>query len=110
MKLFNVIIRRDSQTITPVTIPEHEVALLQAIHGEDNVHNADGKRIADVPLSDADLAGECADPEDEFGRLASKYGSAASGELVVEQVFGKKASKGLDNAMKSAKAVKKAKE
>lgn len=115
MKLYNCIIRRDAQTITPVTIPEHEVALLQLIHGEENVQNADGKPIVSHPLTDADFAGECKDSDDEFGRLATKYGSDEKGELIVEQVYGKRATKGLEKVMedcakRQAKVAKQAKE
>lgn len=115
MNLYHVIIRRDAQTITPVTVPEHEIALLQSIHGEENVQNGDGKPIVNHPLTDADLAGECKDSEDEFGRLATKYGDDDKGELIVEQVYGKRAIKGLERAMqecakRQAKTVKQSKE
>lgn len=110
MKLYNVSIRRDAHTTTPVTVAEHEVAILQTIHGAENVHNADGKRIDEHPLTDAYAAGEVKESEDEFARLASKYGADDKGELFVEQVYGKKATKGLEKAMaeiaKAAKAKK----
>lgn len=102
MKLYTVLIRRDAQTITPATVPEHEVALLQTVHGEENIQNVDGKPICNHPLTDADLAGEAPTPDDEFGRLASKYGANEKGDLIVESVYGKKASKGLEKAMAAA--------
>jgi hypothetical protein len=92
MNLFPVKIRRDAHTTTPVDIPEHELVILQEIFGEENVQTVDGLSIAEYGLGEP--SGEAPDQEDEFGRLSAKYGSA-----VVEEVYGKKASKGLETAM-----------
>ena len=43
--LYEIRIRRDAHTVTPVTVPEYELPLLQEIFGAENVHNADRKRV-----------------------------------------------------------------
>lgn len=114
MKIYNVRVRRDASTQTPVEVPEHEISILQEIYGTENVHNLDGKRIDEVGLTDADVAADVErDPTTEFERLAARYGGNDEG-LIVEQVFGKRASRGLDVrlkeiAEKEAKAKAKAK-
>ena len=45
--LYEIRIRRDAHTVTPVTVPEYELPLLQEIFGAENVHNADRKRVDD---------------------------------------------------------------
>ncbi|SSW64323.1 hypothetical protein AVE30378_01025 [Achromobacter veterisilvae] len=90
-------IRRDANTITPVTVRPHEVAILQTIHGEENVQNVDGLVLDLKSLEAVDVAGEVPASEDEFNRLASKYGGNEEG-LVVEQVYGKRAAGNLDTA------------
>lgn len=90
-------IRRDANTITPVTVRPHEVAILQTIHGEENVQNIDGQVLDLKALEPVDIAGEVPASDDEFNRLASKYGGGEGG-LLVEQVYGKKAAGGLDAA------------
>lgn len=99
MKLYSLIIRRDANTMTPVAVPEHEIALLQTVHGEENIQTVEGRVVDLAKLGEADVAGEIAETEDEFARLASKYGADEKGELFVEQVYGKKATKGLEKAM-----------
>lgn len=98
IQLFHATIRRDAHTITPVTVPEHEIAILQTIFGEESVHNSQGRTVADNKLTEADVAGEVELSESEFDRLAAKYGGNADG-LFVEQVYGKRATRGLDKAM-----------
>lgn len=90
-------IRRDANTITPVTVRPHEVAILQTIHGEENVQNIDGQVLSLKSLEAVDIAGEVPASEDEFSRLATKYGGGEGG-LLVEQVYGKKAAGGLEDA------------
>lgn len=97
MKLFSVKIRRDAHTTTPVDIPEHEIPIVQEIFGEEHVQTMEGLSIAENGLGAS--CGEVPDPEDEFGRLSAKYGSE-----VVEAVYGKKASRGLETAMKDIAA------
>lgn len=103
LKLYGIQVRRDAHTITPLTVPEHEVAVLQSVFGEENVQNLRGLPIEQSPLDAADVVGE-REFNDEFERLASKYGSDEKGELVVETVFGKKAGRGLDRSMGAAAA------
>jgi hypothetical protein len=94
--IYLINVRRDAHTTTPVTVPEYEVALLQTLFGEENVHNADGKRIDENGLGAP--AGEWAESDDEFERLANKYGAE-----MIESVYGKKASKGLESAIAATK-------
>ena len=96
MKLFALKIRRDAHTTTPVDIPEHELPIIQEIFGEENVQTADGRSIEEFGIGDP--VGEVPDPEDEYSRLSAKYGTD-----VVEAVYGKKASKGLETAMSATK-------
>ncbi len=105
LPIYTVMIRRDAHTTTPVAVPEHEIAILQTIHGEENVQNVRRQSLAEVGLTDEDVAGE-REFNDEFERLAAKYGATDEG-LLVEQVFGKKASKGLETAMEKAGKPKK---
>lgn len=100
LPIYTVLIRRDAHTTTAVTVPEHEIAILQTIHGEEHVHNARHQSLKDTSLTDEDVAGE-REFEGEFERLAAKYGANDDG-LIVEQVFGKKAAKGLETAMAAA--------
>jgi len=104
MKLYSVKIRRDAHTTTPVNVPEHEVPILQEIFGEENVQTPAGMTVLEQGLGEP--VGEVADQEDEFARLSAKYGASA-----VEEVYGKKASRGLETAMKeiAAKEAKAAK-
>ncbi|MBK5570104.1 hypothetical protein [Ensifer sp. SSB1] len=98
LSIFSVVVRRDASTSTPVEVPEHEIAMLQTIFGEEHVHNTRHQSIADAGLTDDDAVGEGEFGEGEFDRLAAKYGGNDEG-LLVEQVFGKKATKGLEAAM-----------
>lgn len=60
--LVEVTIRRDANTITPVTVPPHELTLLRQMFGKENVSEA--KEVGTVELSAAD----------EHERLSAKYG------------------------------------
>lgn len=84
-KIYNVSIRRDAQTTTPVTIPLYEVPILQEIFGAENVS------VGAVAREDWNASA------DEFDRLSRKYG-----EETVEAVFGKRATGGLENAIERA--------
>jgi hypothetical protein len=105
--VYTVLIRRDAHTTTPTTVPEHEVAVLQTLFGKENVQNLDGKPVGGESGVGLDKpVGEWTPSKNEFERLAKKYGGNDAG-LIVEQVFGKEATRGLDNAMASiAKAAK----
>jgi hypothetical protein len=99
--IYHIRIRRDAHTTTPVQVPAHEVALLQTIFGEENVHNLRGQPVIEAGMADEDLAGSFEATGEEFERLAAKYGGNEEG-LYVEQVYGKKAGKGLENALEKA--------
>lgn len=100
LQIYSVMVRRDAHTTTPVEVPEHEITILQTIFGEEHVHNMRHQTIADAGLADTDVVGEAEFGEGEFDRLAAKYGGNEEG-LIVEQVFGKKATKGLETALKA---------
>lgn len=96
MKIYSLRIRRDANTMTPIEVPEHEVPILQSIYGEESIHNIDGKRIDEVGLAGADVVADVErDPSTEFDRLAARYGGNDDG-LIVEQIYGKKAARGLE--------------
>lgn len=91
-------IRRDAHTITPVTVFPHEIAILQTIFGQENIQNKDGKLLDLKSLTEADIAGQVQVSDNEFERLTAKYGANEDGVLV-EQVYGKKASGNLEAAV-----------
>lgn len=91
-------IRRDAHTITPTTVTEHEIPILQTIFGEESVQTLDGKPLSDDQIPAEVVVGQVDVSETEFDRLAAKYGGNEDG-LIVEQVYGKRASRGLDKAL-----------
>lgn len=91
-------IRRDAHTITPVTVFPHEIAILQTIFGQENIQNKDGKLLDLKNLTEADIAGQVQVSDNEFERLTAKYGANEDG-ILVEQVYGKKASGNLEAAV-----------
>lgn len=93
--LYQVQIRRDAHTYTPVSVPQYEIPILQNIFGIENVHNAEGKLIEEKGLGNP--VGEYQPTEDEYARLCSKYG----GERI-EKVFGVQATGALQKAIKEA--------
>ena len=69
-------VHRDITTTLSVSVPAHEVLILQAIHGRDNVYPGDE-------------SGETAiDPDAEFDRLNRKYGEDAVREAYGATGFG----------------------
>lgn len=64
--LIAVAVHRDITATINVQVPEHEILVLQAVHGEDNVYPgaATGRHAA-------------LDPDAEFTRLCDKYGQDA---------------------------------
>lgn len=94
--LYTLHVRRDAHTLTPVFVPEYEIAILQALFGVENVLNS-GNARADENGNGA-IAGEFKAGEDEYTRLVIKYG-----EELVEQVYGKRLTRALDNAIEAAK-------
>lgn len=107
--IYLIRIRRDAHTTTPVQVGLHEVPVLQAIFGEENIHNIHGKPLVGdeaATLGEADIVGEREfSANDEYDRLAIRYGGNDEG-LFVEQVYGKKVTKALDKAIEVKKAAK----
>ena len=95
--LFEIRIRRDAHTITPVTVPEYEVPVLQELFGVENVQNAEGKRADENGIGSPVASFKASD--DEYERFCVKYGVE-----LVELVYGKKGSKALEKAMADTKA------
>lgn len=95
--LYEIRIRRDAHTVTPITVPEYELPLLQEIFGIENVHNADKKRVDEAgcgtPVGSFKASG------DEYERFCAKYGVE-----LVEQVFGKKGSRAFEKAVADTRA------
>ncbi len=69
--LLNVTIRRDANTITPVTVPPYELSLLRQMSGKENVTEGEQAGVIEV------------DASTEHERLSAKYGAAK-----VSKVYG----------------------
>lgn len=85
VELFEVTIRRDAMTITPVTVPVYEIPVLKNLFGKENVSQGEVLRTISV------------DPEGEYERLSAKYGFD-----VISKIFGE------DDGLRLAEMVKKA--
>jgi hypothetical protein len=86
--IYKATIRRDAQTITPVQVPMHEIAVLKEIFGEENV--TVGEQAGEL---------EEATSESEYARLSSKYG-----EETTKNVYGAKASGNFAQAFERSRA------
>jgi hypothetical protein len=64
--LIAVTVRRDAMTLLPAAVPQHELAVLKAVHGADNVYVQEGE-AGSIEL----------DPATEGERLEKKYGDLA---------------------------------
>ncbi|MGL5117530.1 MAG: hypothetical protein ACRC7C_19635 [Beijerinckiaceae bacterium] len=64
VSLLAVTIRRDANTITPITVPAHELPMLRNMFGKENVTQAD------EPVGSVEV-----DPAGEYERLSAKYGA-----------------------------------
>ena len=95
--LYEILIRRDAHTITPVTVPDYEVPLIQELFGTENVQNADKVRADEAGIGSP--IGSFKASDDEYVRFCVKYGVE-----LVEMVYGKKGSKALEKAMGETKA------
>ncbi|MDQ2150066.1 hypothetical protein RBI22_15210 [Alcaligenaceae bacterium C4P045] len=84
LKVLQVTIRRDAQTITPTSVLEHELPVLRAIYGKENVQKT----------GTADKAREV-ETDQEYKRLADKYGMEA-----LTTVYGDEESGRLDDSYK----------
>ena len=61
--LVQVMVRRDANTITPVTVPPYELTMLRQMFGKENVNG-------DTVVGNLEVV-----PADEFDRLSAKYGA-----------------------------------
>jgi hypothetical protein len=84
VELHSVTVRRDAQTITPVTVPEYEIPVLRNLFGKENITVNEVVRMIDV------------EPEGEYERLCAKYGF----ELIAK-IFGE------DDGLRLAEIVQK---
>lgn len=62
VSLMNVTVRRDANTITPVTVAPYELTILKNMFGKENVTEGDAAGTVEV------------DPAGEHERLSAKYG------------------------------------
>lgn len=90
--LISVTIRRDANTITPVTVPPYEMTVLRKLFGKENVTEGDEVGVISI------------DAEGEFERLSAKYGPE-----VVTSVYGDDEGARLNELVEKT-AVKEAKE
>ena len=63
------VIHKDAVEQIPVTVPAHEVPILQAVHGDGRVTVDETTDLPQGLTETADL-----DPEQEFARLEQRYG------------------------------------
>lgn len=71
VELHSVTVRRDAQTITPVTVPEYEIPVLKNLFGKENITVNEVLRTIEI------------EPEGEYERLCAKYGFE-----VIAKIFG----------------------
>lgn len=62
VELHSVTVRRDAQTITPVTVPEYEIPVLKNLFGKENITVNEVLRTIEI------------EPEGEYERLCAKFG------------------------------------
>lgn len=84
-----VMVTRDPMTILPATVPVHELPIMQAVFGEDNVNPVDSAKPGVVEL----------DVDGEATRLENKYGPEA-----LEKAHGRNYKTGISRALAEAKA------
>lgn len=61
--MIEVVVRRDSNTITPVAVPPYELTMLRQMFGKENVTGE--KEVGSIEVESTE----------EFGRLSAKYGA-----------------------------------
>jgi hypothetical protein len=88
-----LMVTRDSMTRLPVTVPAHEVEIMQALHGQENVQVLDEKT---GPIG--------IDPEFEGERLTQKYGRGLITELYGSLAGPKLAKAAAEHQVKKIKA------
>ena len=97
--LIQVTIRRDANTITPVTVPPYEMTILRNMFGKENV--TEGEVVGEIEVN----------PAGEHERLSAKYGFEKvakvygddDGERLSEQVEKAASGKGKPASKKAAK-------
>lgn len=62
VELISVTVRRDANTITPITVPGYEIAVLRNLFGKENVTENEVLRTIAV------------EPDGEYERLCANYG------------------------------------
>lgn len=83
--LMNVSVHRDITTTIPVSVPAHEIPILEAIHGRDNV------------FPGAEQGETALDSSTEYDRLTRKFG-----EEVVREAYGAAAFGDIRRAVEAA--------
>jgi hypothetical protein len=89
-----VAVTRDAMTIIPVTVPAHEVRVIQVLHGAEHVAKTD-----EQPTDKHEI-----DPASEAERLTMKYGPA-----LLEKAFGAAFDLDIPKAVEAAAAAAPAK-
>lgn len=97
--LIQVTIRRDANTITPVTVPPYEMTILRNMFGKENV--TEGEVVGEIEVN----------PAGEHERLSAKYGFEKvakvygddDGERLTEQVEKAASGKSKPASKKAAK-------
>lgn len=76
-----VMITRDPMTILPATVPKHELPILHAIFGEDNVQELDDQ--SDAQPMEVDTEGEVTRLENKYGpgKLEDTHGKGYKSEI-----------------------------
>ena len=90
-----LMVSRDAMTHVPVTVPAHEVEIMQALHGVENV------RVLEQKTEPTEI-----DPAVEGERLEQKYGQGLIRELFGATAPAKLAKLAAEHEVKSAKTVK----
>lgn len=88
-------VTRDAMTILPAKVPAHEVEIMKAVHGEENVREIEG------PADAVEI-----DPEGEAERLMQKYGREALEAAYGTNFKGKLAKACAEHAVKAKKTDK----
>lgn len=88
----DLMVTRDSMTHVPITVPAHEVEVLMALHGQENV------RVLESSPGATEI-----DPDAEGERLTQKYGEGLIRELFGATAGMKLAKLAADHEVKPAK-------
>jgi hypothetical protein len=92
--LLSVTVRRDANTITPVTVPPHEMTILRSIFGKENVQEVE--QVGTVELTGSE----------EHARLSAKYGAQRVAKIYGDDDGERLAELVEKNAVKATKPAK----